>query len=391
MRVMITCGPATSHLYPMVPLAWGLRAAGHEILVVAPENMRSPVVEAGLAFGSSYGPITIVEAMLDGREQSGPPQPSDLAISDEAMGEGFARLAQMVLPGSVRLAEEWRPDLIISEPTALDGAVLAAVRGIPLVEHRWSLPVADEIVSSAKRSLVAAGRLDDSVELAAALNIDVCPPSFHQAPSNSTTASIRYVPYNGAAVYESWMSGRCQRPRVCVTLGSILPNLPWAAEVMRSILDGLSGLSVDVIVAMDDRSWERVSGSVKAASNVVVTSWVPLGLVLPSCRAIVHHGGAGTTMTALVHGVPQLVLPQFADQFANAQRIADCGIGIDLASAMVRKEIIADLVGSLLSESSFMRDTAMGVAAEAQSQAPPSSLIPTLEELARSAAITAVR
>ncbi|WP_370465269.1 nucleotide disphospho-sugar-binding domain-containing protein [Nocardia sp. CS682] len=368
----------------MVPLAWGLRAAGHEILVVAPENMRNPVVEAGLAFASSYGPITIVEAMLDGRQQAGPPQPSDLAISDEAMGQGFARLAELVLPGSAKLAEEWHPDLIISEPTAFDGAVLAAERGIPLIEHRWSLPVSGEIVSSAKRSLVAAGRLDDNVDLAAALNIDVCPPSFHQAPSSSTTVPVRYVPYNGAAVYESWMNDRSQRPRVCVTLGSILPNLPWAAEVMCSILDGLSGLSVDIVVAIDPRSWDRVSDRVAVAPNVFVTSWVPLGLLLPSCRAIVHHGGAGTTMTSLVHGVPQLVLPQFADQFANAQRIAACGIGIDLAPTMARKETIANLVDSLLSENSLMRGRAMEVAAEAQSQNPPSSLIPTLEALARS-------
>nr|WP_240772614.1 nucleotide disphospho-sugar-binding domain-containing protein [Nocardia sp. CS682] len=322
--------------------------------------------------------------MLDGRQQAGPPQPSDLAISDEAMGQGFARLAELVLPGSAKLAEEWHPDLIISEPTAFDGAVLAAERGIPLIEHRWSLPVSGEIVSSAKRSLVAAGRLDDNVDLAAALNIDVCPPSFHQAPSSSTTVPVRYVPYNGAAVYESWMNDRSQRPRVCVTLGSILPNLPWAAEVMCSILDGLSGLSVDIVVAIDPRSWDRVSDRVAVAPNVFVTSWVPLGLLLPSCRAIVHHGGAGTTMTSLVHGVPQLVLPQFADQFANAQRIAACGIGIDLAPTMARKETIANLVDSLLSENSLMRGRAMEVAAEAQSQNPPSSLIPTLEALARS-------
>ncbi|MEU7146030.1 nucleotide disphospho-sugar-binding domain-containing protein [Nocardia sp. NPDC046473] len=391
MRVMITCCPATSHLYPMVPLAWGLRAAGHEVLVVAPENLKNPVVQAGLAFASSCHPITIVAAMLDGRAQSGPLQPSDLAISDEAMGEGFARLAQTVLPGSAGLAEEWRPDLIITEPTALDGAVVAAEFGIPLIEHRWSLPVSPEIVSSAKRSLVAAGRLDDNADLAPALNIDVCPPSFHQAPPSSTTVSVRYVPYNGAAVYESWMSDKSQRPRVCVTLGTILPNLPWAAAVMRSMLDGLSELSVDVVVAMDPSSWKRVSDEVEVSPNVFVTSWVPLGLLLPSCRAIIHHGGAGTTMTSLVHGVPQLILPQFADQFANAQRIAACGSGVDLAPTMVSKEFLPDLVDSLLSEGSPMRDRAAEIAVEAQSQIPPSSLIPTLEEVARSITTAPVR
>jgi vancomycin aglycone glucosyltransferase len=43
--------------------------------------------------------------------------------------------------------------------------------------------------------------------------------------------------------------------------------------------------------------------------------------------AVVHHGGAGTTTTATMAGVPQVVVPQIADQPYWARRVADLGIG----------------------------------------------------------------
>ena len=44
--------------------------------------------------------------------------------------------------------------------------------------------------------------------------------------------------------------------------------------------------------------------------------------------AVVHHGGAGTTTTATRAGVPQVVVPQWADQPYWASRVADLGIGV---------------------------------------------------------------
>jgi vancomycin aglycone glucosyltransferase len=43
--------------------------------------------------------------------------------------------------------------------------------------------------------------------------------------------------------------------------------------------------------------------------------------------AVVHHGGAGTTVTATWSGTPQVVVPQGADQPYWAQRVAELGIG----------------------------------------------------------------
>jgi rhamnosyltransferase subunit B len=55
--------------------------------------------------------------------------------------------------------------------------------------------------------------------------------------------------------------------------------------------------------------------------SVVPSSYVPLGKLLPHCKAIVHHGGIGTTSQALASGIPQLVCPMAFDQFDNGRKI----------------------------------------------------------------------
>jgi UDP:flavonoid glycosyltransferase YjiC (YdhE family) len=51
------------------------------------------------------------------------------------------------------------------------------------------------------------------------------------------------------------------------------------------------------------------------------------GTLFPRVDLIVHHGGAGTTATALRSGVPQLIVPHIVDQFFHGRRIAELGLG----------------------------------------------------------------
>jgi len=50
-------------------------------------------------------------------------------------------------------------------------------------------------------------------------------------------------------------------------------------------------------------------------------------LLFPRVAAAVHHGGAGTTYTAALSGVPQVIVPHIMDQFYWASRVEDLGIG----------------------------------------------------------------
>ncbi|HEY0007451.1 MAG TPA: nucleotide disphospho-sugar-binding domain-containing protein, partial [Tepidisphaeraceae bacterium] len=54
--------------------------------------------------------------------------------------------------------------------------------------------------------------------------------------------------------------------------------------------------------------------------------FVPFGLLLPRCAAIVHHGGIGTTAQGLRAGIPQLFMPMSHDQPDNASICRKLGV-----------------------------------------------------------------
>jgi rhamnosyltransferase subunit B len=64
-----------------------------------------------------------------------------------------------------------------------------------------------------------------------------------------------------------------------------------------------------------------------ARPDVAVVPFAPLSAVLARAAVIVHHGGVGTTATALRAGVPALVIPRAFDQLHHAERITALGAG----------------------------------------------------------------
>jgi vancomycin aglycone glucosyltransferase len=101
---------------------------------------------------------------------------------------------------------------------------------------------------------------------------------------------------------------------------------------------------------------------------VVSQGWANLGLVDndPDCIAIsdvnqpalflraaaaVHHGGAGTTAAAARAGTPQIIIPQFYDQFYWAKRVVDLGVGVSTSSGTLETESLAAALQSAISPS----------------------------------------
>lgn len=61
--------------------------------------------------------------------------------------------------------------------------------------------------------------------------------------------------------------------------------------------------------------------------DVLVVDTVPHDWLFPQMAAIVHHGGAGTTVAALRAGVPSSIVWHNVDQPAHARRCAALGVG----------------------------------------------------------------
>jgi len=91
--------------------------------------------------------------------------------------------------------------------------------------------------------------------------------------------------------------------------------------------------------------------------------WIPQAEVLTEADAMIGHGGFGTTLGALLAGVPQVVVPLFADQPYNARRIAALGAG--LAADSGAPASVRAAVERVLAEPGF-RVAAGRVALEAQ-------------------------
>lgn len=100
----------------------------------------------------------------------------------------------------------------------------------------------------------------------------------------------------------------------------------------------------------------------KLPDLVTASDYVSLRSLLPSCAAIVHHGGIGTTSQALAAGTPQVICPMAFDQFDNATRVASFGCGLWLR----RKRGLADALATCLQGEfdSACRETARRFQAE---------------------------
>ena len=92
------------------------------------------------------------------------------------------------------------------------------------------------------------------------------------------------------------------------------------------------------------------------------------------------HGGSGTVLAALGMAIPQLCLPQAADQFINAAAVARSGAGLAIAPGQVDPAAVGDAVQRLLDDAAF-RLVARLVADEIASMPSPDDVARVLEKL----------
>jgi UDP:flavonoid glycosyltransferase YjiC (YdhE family) len=92
--------------------------------------------------------------------------------------------------------------------------------------------------------------------------------------------------------------------------------------------------------------------AVQVPDAVEVLAFADHDLLLPECAFVVSHGGLGTVLRALAHGVPLLMLPLGRDQAFNASRVEALGAGIALPLDASAQRIQAAL-GTLRSDASF--------------------------------------
>jgi UDP:flavonoid glycosyltransferase YjiC (YdhE family) len=309
MRILFAGLASAGHTYPMIPLAQAARDIGHEVHFAAGDHVHAPLHRLGL----------------------NPFRPAD----------SFYEI----------YAEDLEPDLARLRPG--------------LVVHGWGLP---EVAVAARRAGIPSlwhgfGRMFPPgigfERPTGGVHLDICPPSL-QDPDFLATAdriALRPVPFSEP--------GDFRGPLVYLTLGTAFGT----PEVLTTAIEGLAALDVPVVVATGRVSPEELG---PLPGHVTLHAWVPQAAVVPHADLVVHHGGSGTTLGALAAGVPQLVLPQGADQFANAEALVAAGAALRLLPAELSVEAIAEQAR----KASSCRDAARAIAEEI-------AAMPSPDEVAR--------
>ncbi len=430
MRVLfIPWGQATHYFY-QVPLAWAFRADGDEVRVASQPGAAHAIKRSGMSVmvvGESYDFMPDLAAFSEDSRRDMPrlqsivssnfrqynPQPGDgngaltpaspidekkrkeLAAKRKTIIRAkltpFSRAAQVMADDVVQLARAWQPDLVVSDPMVMAAPLVARAAGAPLVHMQWGPAVhrmtgvfpcngaSPDLWPDDLCDLYARHGVEPAAEYAAA-TVDSCPASLQYDGAIPSRVPARFVPYNGTGDAPRWLTEPPCRPRICVNWGTTTTTLVGTEGfLVPRILDALAGFDVEAVVTIraDDR---RLLGD-DLPGQVRVTENLPLHLLLPSCDAIIHHGGSGTMLTAASFGLPQLLLsPGIMDNMANGERIAAAGAGVSLNWADASPETITAGIKTIVSDEAT-RQAAHNLRDEIHAQPAPADVAATLRQL----------
>src|SRR5262249_39694866 len=122
-----------------------------------------------------------------------------------------------------------------------------------------------------------------------------------------------------------WIAQLPARPTIYTTLGTVFNH---RADVFHSVVDGLGGEPVNVIITLGTDGDPDQFGSLPP--NIHIERYIPQSLLLPYCGMAITHGGLGTTLAILNQGLPILVVPISGTDPFRAVRCLASGVGLAL-------------------------------------------------------------
>jgi UDP:flavonoid glycosyltransferase YjiC (YdhE family) len=142
------------------------------------------------------------------------------------------------------------------------------------------------------------------------------------------------------------------QPLVLITLGSTLTD---DVNFFVNAAHAATRAGALVIVAYGD---SELAPGLKEKLAVrlprcIAVRWVDYAHLFPRLSAIIHHGGVGTTHAAVVHGVPQVIVPHGGDQGLQAVRAEACGVGLDMPPDQATVDRLRQAIEMVLFDSDF--------------------------------------
>lgn len=378
MRILFTSFPAYGHVNTMLPLAREARNAGHEVAIVTGAELVAEIERRGFdtwMVGPSRAEAEAgVRAAYPNLEQLPPEQRAQLA-APMLFVESAAKRAVELIPR----AQHWQPDIVVHEETELAGAIAAAHTGARHVIHGLGL------ASVKLRSLVMPGfaGLCEEWQVAEVADgrrpctyLDICPPSLRTDGKPTGTRNQPLRPAAGEpAPGERLPEALAALPRaqtIHLTLGTVFNEAPG---VLETAIAGLREFPLNLVVTSGPGTDPARFGP--QPPHVLIEPYIPHSLLLPHCRLVVSHGGAGIMLSTLAHGLPQLILPQGADQFLNSATCQSAGAALALHPDELSAGAVAAAANRLMTDPAFRR-AAAGIQAEIHAMPSAADALATL-------------
>jgi len=367
MRLLFTCFPGYGHASPMVPLARAARRAGHEVLFssgpdICPwiQSLGFDVAPSGLSAQETHDRYS---ARFPHSAALPPPERMRLVIPNMFVDiAARARAADLLV-----LVQDWRPDLIIHEGSELGAPLAAALTSTRHVTHALSLLPLPANWMALQAQAVDALYAEHGIDAGAAvakdtLYLDIVPPSWHP---NGDAFYARVQPLRSEPVDPAPGEALPDRIQallgediVYVSLGTVFNATPGLFE---AVLTAVRDLPMHVVITVGPGIDTARFGTMP--DHIHLEEFIPQALLLPHCIAMISHAGSGTTAGGLFHAVPQVLLPQGADQLGIAALCAHSGVAMVVSPESAGSDAIQSALHEVLSQPDY-RERARSFQAE---------------------------
>ncbi len=348
--------PAHGHVNPTLPVVRELVSRGATVRYYDTPEFQAAIEAAGAQF-ADIAPFM-------------PPAPKDVS---KVARRDFAALVEMAADTTLGLSQTvardiaaCRPDVIVSDSVCFWGKLLAKRHGIPFICSTTSLAFNEHTAGRMKQSPAEilrmtlgmprmnaamarlraggfpAGGIPDLVGNDS--QTDTLVFTSRRFQPESDTFGERYA-FVGPSVARTYPRQALPRPRVYISLGTILNNAP---AFYRRCFAALRDLPLDVILSCGACPAESLY---EIPENFTVRPRVNQLEVLASCDVFLTHCGMNSASESLLCGTPMVLFPQHSEETAVANRVLELGAGVRLRRATVRG--IRAAVGRVLAEPSF--------------------------------------
>jgi UDP:flavonoid glycosyltransferase YjiC (YdhE family) len=371
MRVLVSACPAVGHVVPLLELAVALQVAGHQVRFATNEESHRLITGAGLQ------PVSAGMSTTEMREERRRrwPETDGQPATVWATRMWAQVMAPSMLADLIVRMQEWSPDLVLHDEGEYAAPVAAARAGIPWVTHGWGSPLrpASELadLEDVASALWESCGLDvpPAAGLYAHALVDPCPPILRgEAPGASVTWPIRPRPLEGR--------GPDVHADAYIGFGTV-PTFANARSELTAAVQACTARGMKVVVTAPDRDLRRELAALDERL-VDAREFVSLTGLIPSCRVVISHAGAGTVLASLTAGVPVILLPRGTpSQLRMADACQRAGVGLRCDPAGFDAALDAVLDHPAIT-------TAATAAARQISEMPASSaVVPRVESLTR--------